>query len=60
MRILEVNIKKDIPISSLRFVKVPSIFQLEKYRKEHPIDSKQKMDMLKKANLNICMKISKN
>lgn len=34
---------KDIPVSGLKFVKIPSIIQLEKYRRAHPIPKEDKI-----------------
>lgn len=34
---------KDIPVSGLKFVKIPSIIQLEKYRRSHPISKEDKI-----------------
>lgn len=35
--------RKDIPVSNLSFVNVPSIYQLEMYRKDHPLSPENKI-----------------
>ena len=47
----ESRYERDIPVSGLRFVKVPSIFELEKYRSEHPIDPKQRIGYFEESEL---------